>query len=344
MNTSQSLFALDSSLSFDLSSESEGVFRISGQFFARRDQRIVVGIEQGQGPTPSGFVRSPAGFDFFYLIGTGRLERFEKQFSMEGLSSVSMFLRRWYTDSEIYFSIDGNDFENAVFVMGSCVSRDVFEYVQVPLAGYRARFSYSTLHLPPIYHEKEHLELNKSPFQRRMVEGDLSRTNIRLAQLAAGSTILVDYIDERLPLFVGSRSVYTESPEYLATGLIRGSKSIDVFSELYFMNFEKGWKFFTSALSQKVLLVNKVFWATHSSAGRLLPDQKLIAKQNAKLQRLYDIAACGRDDNVRFLEYPDSTFLADEKHRWGLSPFHYSSIFYEAQADAIQREVIGSHS
>lgn len=54
MNTSQSLFALDSSLSFDLSSESEGVFRISGQFFARRDQRIVVGIEQGQGPTPAG--------------------------------------------------------------------------------------------------------------------------------------------------------------------------------------------------------------------------------------------------------------------------------------------------
>lgn len=44
---SQPFFALDSSLSFDLKSESEGFFRISGKFFAGKDSRIVVGIDPG---------------------------------------------------------------------------------------------------------------------------------------------------------------------------------------------------------------------------------------------------------------------------------------------------------
>lgn len=335
----QNFFALDSSLSFSLDSISEGAFRLSGNFFAEKDQRIVVGIDEGQGPTPNGFVHSPAGFDFFYLVGTGRLESFEKQFSMKGLSKLNMFVRRWYTESDILLSIDGRRFEDAVFVMGSCVSRDAFDYMTIPLAGYRARFSYSTLHFPPIYHDKELLNLNQSSFQRRMVEGDLSKENVRLAQLAVGSTVLVDFIDERLPLSRASQSVYTESPEYLATGLARGMEPIDVFSESYFVNFEKGWNFFVAALGHKALLINRVFWATHTSDGSLLPDQKLIAKQNAKLQRIYGLVTRRGEENVKILEYPDSVFLADPEHRWGLSPFHFGSAFYEAQSHAVQREV-----
>lgn len=211
-----------------------------------------------------------------------------------------MFLRRWYTDSDILFSIDGQSFKDAVFVMGSCVSRDVFDYLKTPLAGYRARFSYSTLHLPSVFCDKDLLALNPSPFQRRMVEGDLSKTNVGLAQLAAGSTILVDFIDERLPLSRAYCSAYTESPEYVATGLMRGKKSIDVFSESYFREFEKGWVFFSLALSHKILLVNQVYWATHSLEGTLLPDQNLIAKQNSKLQRLYEIVASGEKATLDF--------------------------------------------
>ena len=342
MKANDDLFALDSSFNFVLHSTSEEIFRISGQFFAEDGQRVVVGIEQGQGPTPDGFATSTAGFDFFYLVGTGSLETFDRHFSMAGPSQLRMFLRRWYTDSEILFSIDGQEFDDAVFVMGSCVSRDAFDYLDSPLSGYRARFSYASLHLPPIYHDKELLTVNSSPFQRRMVEGDLSRTNVRLAQLAAGPTILVDFIDERLPLIKTSRSAYTESPEFLKTGLERGQRSIDVFSETYFDEFERGWEYFISALHHKRILINRVLWATHSSDGSLLQDQKLIAQQNAKLERIYNIVDLRNADNVKLLAYPHSVLLADANHRWGLSPFHFTPDFYEAQARALQRE-IGSH-
>ncbi|WP_371325909.1 DUF6270 domain-containing protein [Corynebacterium sp. HMSC068G04] len=181
--------------------------------------------------------------------------------------------------------------------------------------------------------------MNQSSFQRRMVEGDLSKENIRQAQLAAGSTVLVDFIDERLPLSRTPQSAYTESPEYLATGLARGIESVDVFSESYFEEFEKGWNFFATALGHKELFINKVFWATRTSDGSLLSDQKLIAKQNAKLQRIYDFVVGRGAGNVKLLEYPDSVFLADPDHRWGLSPFHFGSAFYEAQSDAVQREI-----
>ena len=174
-----------------------------------------------------------------------------------------------------------------------------------------------------------------------MVRADLEKTGIQLAQTAAGETILVDFIDERLPLRRSNFSQFTLSPEFAATELPQQGQVVDVFSESYFQQFEKGWSFFVSAMQHKRVVLNRVFWATHSSNGEQLEDQSLIARQNEKLERLYTIVENAEHSSTVFLDYDNALLTADTHHKWGLSPFHFSKGFYESQSEKLS-EIITS--
>ena len=244
-----------------------------------------------------------------------------------------MFLRRWYSDSAMFFNVDSIKWDNFIFVMGSCVSRDSFEFSGRPLAGYRARFSFSSLHSSPVQFDRRALEKNPSEFQRRMVEGDLAKTNVELASKAPGNYVLVDLIDERLPLQIDGQKRFTCSPEFRATDLAITGESLDVFSSAYFDLFEDGWRYFMTAMRHKSVILNKVFWATEAEGGEPLPNQELISRQNNKLSRLYDIIS-RYDRKPIFIEYP-TQLVAAKHHKWGQSPFHYGEDFNTYQGERL---------
>jgi len=90
-----------------------------------------------------------------------------------------------------------------VLVFESCVSRDPFGDLINPshmfsLIDYYARSSFASLSGKPL---SEHLDLSmiESPFQRRMVERDLSKTFLDL-DLNEVDLIIIDFIDDRFPL------------------------------------------------------------------------------------------------------------------------------------------------
>ncbi|GAA1184324.1 DUF6270 domain-containing protein [Corynebacterium glaucum] len=329
------LYALDSAANFVVTPDEQGTFSISGSYMAAPGEKIVLGIgkDQLQDP-PEGFIESSAGFFFIYLVGAGEVRRFEKTFRAGNATHIRMFLRRWYSDSAMFFNVDSIQWDEFIYVMGSCVSRDSFEYSGLPLSGYRARFSFSSVTSPPVQFDRRALEKNPSEFQRRMVEGDLAKTNVELASKAPGNYVLVDFIDERLPLKINGQSRFTSSPELLATDLASTGESLDMFSPDYFDLFEEGWRHFMAAMNQKTVILNKVFWATEVEGGEPLPNYELILKQNGKLLKLYDIVSRGERKPV-YIEYPTQP-VAAKNHKWGQSPFHFGEDFNVYQGEQLR--------
>ena len=332
-------YALDSTVEFRLQPNENGILRIAGYYQLDANSLLVLGIPLLEtGVQPEGFNRSEAGFYFRYLSGTGEKERFEFDLPWEGSNEVNLFLKRWYTNSEIFFEIDGKSFSDYVFIQGSCVSRDLFELDRLKLAGYRARSSFASISSAPLQFDESALQQNPSDFQRRMVEGDLAKTDSKLAAAAPGNVVIVDLIDERLPVYECPSGVYTFSPEYQKTAIDLGGREVDPFSEQYFELFEAGWRKFVSELEEKVVLLNPVFWATHCEDGTELPDQGNIDRQNQKLERLYT-AIQRMSPAVHLLEYDLSDFVAATDHKWGRSPFHFSPTFNSLSADKLSRFV-----
>lgn len=338
-----SLVALDGSLAFTLErDDATSDFHISGHYQLDNGQRLVVGIEPGQIETPDGFTSSPAGFDYFYLGGGNGVQSFERAFRVsENVLAIKMFIKRWYTDSEIFVQVDQAKLDDGICVMGSCVSRDTFSYENdLILTGYRARFSFATLHRPPLPYPQEILQTNKSDFQRRMVQADLSKTAIRFAQLTGGRFILSDFIDERLEIRKTKTTEITVSPELLSTGLEVIGDTVDGMSEKYFEGFRSGWETFTQCVSHKTVIVNRAYWASYSEDGSLLADQKEIAAQNRKLSRIYEIVENHSNADIATIDYPPEILRSAPDHQWGMSPFHFGELFHEYQAHALRR-IIG---
>lgn len=340
MNVNLPMFSLDSTLEFEVESDANGRVELSGSYSLDPSSLLVLGIPFDQISTPPpGFNRSDGGFFFRYLAGTGQIEQFRCEFPHPNSGAVKMFLKRWYTDSEITFQIDGASFSDYVFVQGSCVSRDLFEFAGLSLSGYRARSSFASMASKPIPYDLSQLQDNPSEFQRRMVKGDIEKTDASMAASAPGDIILVDLIDERLSVVEHQSSVFTLSPEYQKTTLEFGGRRIDPFSEQYFELFESGWTKFASQVCEKHLVLNRVYWASHCEDGSELPDQNNIERQNEKLERLYSIIA-GVSPEIYSLEYQSSDFVAANEHKWGRSPFHYAQSFNESSVAKL-RAVIG---
>lgn len=226
----------------------------------------------------------------------------------------------------------GIDENKNIFVYGSCVSRDAFEFPHdFNLVSYVARsplgssFSQRVSSLQDL-----DLSPNSSAFQRRMVETDLKK--LLGPKLAASDfdILLIDLIDERLSLLQSDGGIATRSPELLACGMKdeRG-KILRSTSEEHYRAFVAGWDNLLKVVHPSRIVVSKAYWAQGV-------DEFHEATQDANrhLDRLYKHIF--KSGAVKAIEYPVETLRTDQFHRWGPSPFHYVSDFYRHTLDSLR--------
>lgn len=287
---------------------------------------------------PTGMNESDAGYYFAYLSGntappgSTQAAQFELFPANTTMSSIPVFFRRWFSTGTIALTLPSAIFFDHApfFILGSCVSRDAFSgKAQRLFSGYRARNSFATLHTAKLSDSPD-VSGNRSPFQQRMVLGDLLRENVSLAARSPGKYVLVDFIDERIGIGRFGDTLITLSPEFRACSLpLDVSTAFGEFSEEYFHSFARGWLHFAErmASAEKSIVVNKVFWCSRDNSGRDIPNSDYIEKNNDKLKRLYSIVST-LTPQVTWIEYPSHLFVADTHHQWGLSPFHYVQTTY----------------
>lgn len=336
-------YDVDSTLEFPLIPSDNGVYTISGDYWMQPGDTLVIGIESEEiHEPPHGFSVAEKGYYFFYLQGTGNFESFTKEFCVPEFGRpLKAFAKRWFSSGRILLSVDSADWSRHVFVLGSCVTRDSIELSELPLAGYRARFSFASFTQPPLPFAEVSLKKNPSEFQRRMVSGDLSRSNLDLASNTPGSTVAIDLVDERLPLLRFGHSIFTQSTEYQATGIRFPGTPFDNSSDEYYKLFAAGCARLSESVVHKRLLIARVFWAMNLENGEKLPDQSSIQAQNRKLSKLYTIVEreCPR---AEFIEFDEEDMVAACEHQWGRSPFHYAESFARAYSDRIEETVMKS--
>lgn len=225
-----------------------------------------------------------------------------------------------------------------VLIFGSCVSRDIFTYqneanMQLELVAYYARSSlasaFSELAIEDVYTAKL-----ASPFQRKIVNYDLSKTFSKSLVKYEFDILLMDFIDERFDLFITpDNAICTLSGELLRTDFLSlNTKGRKLDSEEAYLLWEKGWKKLVQTLKSMQALdklrILKTYWLKSDSS---IPNNgytnQMVDKANQALNLLYVRAAQDLSPE-QFITCDEKTLILKDNHRWGYAPFHYSDGFY----------------
>lgn len=230
----------------------------------------------------------------------------------------------------------------SVFIYGSCVSRDAFNFAEsgsFTLVDYYARSSLVSA-LAPSLPSTFPLEKIKSNFKRRVVERDIAKTLLRDLVKNQYDILLIDFIDERLHIMEiknqEKKSYLTMSTEFreMQTSIavkhvIRGFSKEK--NDLWVFNWKKFVDFCVKHNIYKKIYINKFFFAKRNNIGTPVAQytSEQIDEANASLDFMYRRAA--QDIPSRqFLDYDTRLFVANKEHRWGETPFHYIDAIYRA--------------
>ncbi|GAB2625888.1 DUF6270 domain-containing protein [Novilysobacter erysipheiresistens] len=234
----------------------------------------------------------------------------------------------------------------SVFVLGSCVSRDAFALVEtdITLVRYVARTSLaSAFHRTPApAHMLSALTSMDSEWQRRMVEIDLARKLPAMLRSTQFDVVLVDLIDERFPLLMLDDVPVTASTEFKKAGFPEGrGQSLGYASGARMQLWLQGVRRLMATVDPGKIIINRVYWASRTASGELLEDQDSIRAHNEMLGKMYArLASC---HPFATIDYPPHLLVADENHRWGLSPFHYAPRMYEHTMERLRDLAEASH-
>ncbi|MDD2123137.1 DUF6270 domain-containing protein [Pseudomonas monteilii] len=244
-----------------------------------------------------------------------------------------------------------------LIIYGSCVSRDIFnleESRDFNLLEYYARSSMASL-CSEAYENSEALEKIPSAFRRRMVAYDFSKEILSdKNQFDNADVILIDLIDERFDLIVlPSGQTITHSNELTESGILE-DPSVEGFKVITQGSMERrrlwleGMQKFFALLKQRNkldrVLINKVFWSSAFEKPSTSPfpvASTFIEKANAELAWMYEVLSHELAAH-QFLEFSTSQLTADEFHRWGVSPFHYSEGYYQEALSQIKQKTANS--
>ncbi len=241
-------------------------------------------------------------------------------------------------------------------IIGSCITRDIWRECQVDFTGvtYVARTSLASLTSAPITgvpmpDEPPTGVLGFGRNSLRRVAADLDKSALAQIVDQRPAHLIVDFIDERFDLLDQDGAVATHSWELDRLGLIGGPgleapTPIPRASPQAEALWREGLAKLADLLNSGPLAGTRVIlhhaqwaWISVDAAGLphrfedcvpLWPGSASLTEQNALLRRYRDLflQAVPRAHVVQ----ADSRFLiADARHAWGLSPFHYVRGYYD---------------
>lgn len=229
-------------------------------------------------------------------------------------------------------------------ILGSCVSRDIYNYYDdsdFSISDYFARTSLISLMSPrPSQEVVVDVAQIPSPFQRRMVEYELTRDFRRRLPSLKFDYMLMDFIDERHDVLEVEPGVYlTLTEELKLTGYLRRNRPaaesiIECGSTrhkiLWLRALTRFVKLCEDLQIRDKILVNRTYWATRLATGGDIPGTSLsyTRRHNGVLDWMYHMIEPMLAPE-QLLSVPGAKMVSTLNHRWGPSPFHYDDAYYE---------------
>lgn len=241
-----------------------------------------------------------------------------------------------------------------IAIIGSCVTRDVWNLEGFSEDSQRellflARTSLASLFAQPhpALTEAETPSPQLSKWESRMVADDVLKTGMTKLLQFQPTHLILDMIDERFDLLKRDGVVVTHSWELHTTGLDRGPlsdlKRVHRDSKTAATLWRRGLETLAAFLKAKLPKTRVIFhdarWAldyldTEGVRQPFAPDRELWPGVPANIQRHNEILASYAVEvrsvlpQAFYIRTADALSVADETHRWGLSPFHYTEAYY----------------
>lgn len=240
-----------------------------------------------------------------------------------------------------------------VAIIGSCITRDVW-----PIVGeaspedllYISRTSLPSLFAAPVrgLDLSEDLPPELAAFPHRSMVADLHKSALTTLIAHRPTHVIFDFIDERLDLLAVQDTIATHSWELDVSGYLRqpalaGARSIPRTSPASDIIWRQGLDQMAAflrmtPLAEAKLILHEAQWASEyldkAGARRAFEGVELftgkpaaIADYNAVLDRHQTAFAATVPQATRICA-PARLQLADARHRWGVSPFHYVEDYY----------------
>nr|WP_281728349.1 DUF6270 domain-containing protein [Priestia flexa] len=220
-------------------------------------------------------------------------------------------------------------------ILGSCVSRDpfaMFEH-QYEINNYFARTNVISLASKPMKISIYKILLD-SNFQKRSVYNDLNKQFFKYLEEVQSNVLIIDLLSERLRLMKRGETYFTLSDEFNKSNLMQELKGKAVVQKTDEM-WEAAAKQLVAKLNESKydqVIIHKAFWQERyiDANGDIQSFENIdeIHENNKKLDFMYKYLG----ENVSkasYLEITDEEIFADENHKWGLSPRHYETSYYE---------------
>lgn len=240
-----------------------------------------------------------------------------------------------------------------VAIIGSCVSRDAFEFERASrfdLIGYYARtrlasfMGRATRSISPDYSKIS------SNFQRKTVAADITKNGRKLLREQQYSLLVIDLIDERFPLIrFADSGVATESNEFRKLGVARSAytripplhaESLDSWTA----KWETLLRMIDATSDRGKIVVHLAQWCRYTAKGTATIDEvDVVDAANHWLSRAYEIMRLDLDAS-QFIRVSDENQVADDSHKWSIAPFHYVPAYYDEFIRKLERAAINQRS
>ncbi|MGE3935250.1 MAG: DUF6270 domain-containing protein [Rhodospirillaceae bacterium] len=238
-------------------------------------------------------------------------------------------------------------------IFGSCVTRDAFDLAQRrggsdAVVTYLARTTVNACLAAPVSLPAP-AGLAAARFEERCVVADLAKTHFADLGAKPFDFLIVDLIDERHPVLSVDGSLVCRS-----VPLVRMAAACGLDLSGYEMlmphdprivqatidNIPKFVAELAAIAPPSRIVLHEALWASHYRAAdgalRPFPDPPLSARCNDTLSGYYAAirAACPQATSIRI---DGDALAADERHRWGLEPFHYAEAYYDLFLQRLDR-------
>lgn len=233
-----------------------------------------------------------------------------------------------------------------IFIYGSCVSRDTFEFLgsDFNLLYYVARQSFisSGNQTPEL---DELIPQLDSAFQNRMVRGDIFGNAYQLLEDFGeqADVIVIDLIDERGGVIETDGGYVSKLAEMWSGGgnnVLSGNRHIAFGTDLHF----ELWANAADRLAQLAsshgwlpkIIVLETPWAERDDKGEAVAFPEWMMNPGAANRLYARYYAHLRNLGFRVVRLPQGFSRTTFDHKWGASPFHYVEEAYRFLADAIE--------
>ncbi|THD82078.1 MAG: hypothetical protein E7812_04545 [Phenylobacterium sp.] len=236
-----------------------------------------------------------------------------------------------------------------IAIIGSCITRDLW-----PIRGdterllYLSRTSLPSLFASPVkgFRPSAAPPAGLGGFQHRAMVADLQKTGLSALVDFRPTHLIFDFIDERFDLLSADGGLVTHSWELDVSGYLKGKgfrrrrqvPRLSAACERLWRDGAAEMAAFVRAtpLKDATLILHSARWADrYGDDARPMPTVEILpgrAEEIAPHNRLladYEAQFTALMPPMARVEAPEH-WLADDRHKWGLSPFHYVPAYYEA--------------